>query len=149
MSPFFKFLLSLFGHPFHDEEAKAALFVGEASLGPPSCIGVSARRPGPRYRFGDLRAICQRSTGRVAAYQIYIEHRSHRVFTGGPGEPTCTRARASGSIRSIDAEVSVRYASPDLNNCPCTIQQRYSVTHATKSVAPFPRIDLWLPCTMK
>lgn len=78
------------------EKTKAwfvAFVVGEAS---PWYIAVSARRPGPWYRFGDLRTICQRSAGRVAAYQIYIEHRSHRVFTAVFDELTCTRARALG-----------------------------------------------------
>lgn len=60
------------------------------------------------YQFGDLWTICQRSTGRVAAYQIYIEHRSHRVFTAVSDELTCTRARPSW-IRSIDAIEWSRY----------------------------------------
>lgn len=60
------------------------------------------------YQFGDLWTICQRSTGRVAAYQIYIEHRSHRVFTAVSDELTCTRARPPW-IRSIDAIEWSRY----------------------------------------
>lgn len=60
------------------------------------------------YQFDDLWTICQRSTGRVAAYQIYIEHRSHRVFTAVSDELTCTRAR-SPWIRSIDAIEWSRY----------------------------------------
>ena len=76
-----------------------------------------------RYRFGDLRAICQRSTGRVAAYQIYIEHRCHRVFTALFDELTCTRARAPGfppPIRSIDAlddRCTPRALSPKCFTC--------------------------------
>jgi len=68
----------------------------------PSCISVSARRRrrGPRYLSGDLPTICQRSTGRVPALSnIYIKHRSRRVFTA-VNFRACMRDRSDARARS-------------------------------------------------
>lgn len=72
----------------YPRDATAREHALESSMGKladsPSCIRVSARRRrrGSRYLPGDLPTICQRSTGRVPALSnIYIKHRSRRMFT--------------------------------------------------------------------
>lgn len=90
----------------------------ESSMGDlvdsPSCISVSARRRrrGPRYLSGDLPTICQRSNGRVPALSnIYIKHRSRRVFTA-VNFRVCMRARMHVPDRIANARSTIRGCSP-------------------------------------